>query len=122
MALQRANARQRRHLPRLAQSLAGWHTACKGGCSTEMLARTTDAGRSARMRGPGKGWGRTIPVVVGVVALMLTTLLELGGCAGPGAPIGPSIPREGGGSLGGGTPGGMLAFLVQPNNVAAGSP
>jgi len=74
------------------------------------------------MRGPGKGWGRTIPVVVGIVSLMLTTLLELGGCAGPGAPIGPSIPREGGGSLGGGTPAGMLAFLVQPNNVAAGSP
>jgi len=74
------------------------------------------------MRGPRKGWERTIPVVVGVVALVLTTLLELGACAGPGAPIGPRVPREGGSALGGGTPAGVLAFLVQPNDVAAGSP
>src|SRR3989449_9978914 len=74
------------------------------------------------MRGPRKGWERTSPVGVGVVALVLTTLLELGACAGPGAPIGPRVPREGGSALGGGTPAGVLAFLVQPNDVAAGSP
>jgi len=53
--------------------------------------------------------------------IMITALCAASACAGPGAPIGPSIPREGGGTLGG-TAAGVLAFLVQPNNVAAGSP
>jgi hypothetical protein len=71
--------------------------------------------------GPCKGWERTIPVVVGVVALALTALLELGACAGPGAPIGPGIPREGGSTVGG-TTSGVLAFLVQPSGASVGSP
>jgi len=53
--------------------------------------------------------------------ILITALCAASACAGPGAPIGPSIPREGGGTLGG-TAAGVLAFLVQPNNVAAGSP
>ena len=53
--------------------------------------------------------------------ILITALCAASACAGPGAPIGPSIPREGGGTLGG-TAAGVLAFLVQPNNVAAGNP
>jgi len=54
--------------------------------------------------------------------LMLAAAL-CAACAGAGAPIGPSIPLEGGGgNAGGGTARGILAFLVQPNDVAAGSP
>jgi hypothetical protein len=53
--------------------------------------------------------------------MLIAALCAVSACAGPGAPIGPSIPREGGGTLGG-TAAGVLAFLVQPNNVAAGSP
>ena len=58
---------------------------------------------------------------LGAVMLM-AALCAASACAGPGAPIGPSIPREGGGNAGGGTAAGVLAFLVQPNSVAAGSP
>jgi len=54
-------------------------------------------------------------------ALYVMALFAAGACAGPGAPIGPDIPREGGGTLGS-TTSGVLAFLVQPNDVAAGSP
>jgi len=47
----------------------------------------------------------------------------LAACAGPGAPIGPGIPPQEGGATGGvaGTAG-VLAFLVQPHDIAAGSP
>ena len=57
-----------------------------------------------------------------VVALALATLCAASACAGPGAPIGPRVPQEGGGTVGGGAAAGVLAFLVQPTNVAAGSP
>ena len=63
----------------------------------------------------------TRPVRAGTVVL-IAALCAASACAGPGAPVGPSIPQEGGGSLGGGTAVGVLAFLVQPNDVAAGSP
>ena len=53
--------------------------------------------------------------------MLIAALCAVSACAGPGAPIGPRIPREGGGTLGG-TAAGVLAFLVQPNNVAAGRP
>jgi hypothetical protein len=55
--------------------------------------------------------------------MLIAALCAASACAGPGGPIGPSIPVEGGGGgAGGGTVAGVLAFLVQPNNVAAGSP
>ena len=54
--------------------------------------------------------------------MLLAALDAASACAGPGAPIGPSIPREGGGTLGSGTAAGVLAFLVQPSDVATGSP
>src|SRR5207245_11062745 len=60
--------------------------------------------------------------VVGLVALVLATLFLPSACAGPDAAIGPRIPQEGGGTVGGGTAAGVLAFLVQPNDAAAGSP
>jgi hypothetical protein len=53
--------------------------------------------------------------------ILIAALCAASACAGPGAPIGPSIPGEaGGGNAGGGTAAGVLAFLVQPNDVAAG--
>src|SRR2546425_1062334 len=58
--------------------------------------------------------------VVGLIAL--ATLFVPGACAGPDAAIGPRITQEGGGTVGGGTAAGVLAFLVQPNDAAAGSP
>src|SRR5256712_9540511 len=58
--------------------------------------------------------------VVGLIAL--ATLFVPSACAGPDAAIGPRIPQEGGGTVGGGTAAGVLAFLVQPNDAAAGSP
>jgi hypothetical protein len=61
------------------------------------------------------------PVRLGTVVL-IAALCVAGACAGPGAPIGPSIPREGGGTPGGSTAVGVLAFLVQPRDVAVGSP
>ena len=57
-----------------------------------------------------------------VVALALAALCAASACAGPGAPIGPRLPKEGGGTVGGGTAAGVLAFLVQPTDVSAGSP
>ena len=55
--------------------------------------------------------------------VLIAALCAASACAGPGAPIGPSIPVEGGGGgAGGGTATGVLAFLVQPRGVAAGSP
>ena len=54
--------------------------------------------------------------------MLMAALCAASACTGPGAPIGPSIPREAGGNAGGGTAGGVLAFLVQPSDVAAGSP
>jgi hypothetical protein len=54
--------------------------------------------------------------------VLIAALCAASACAGPGAPIGPSLPREAGGGAGGGTPTGVLAFLVQPRAVAAGSP
>jgi len=55
--------------------------------------------------------------------VLIAALCAASACAGPGAPIGPSIPVEGGGGgAGGGTATGVLAFLVQPGGVAAGSP
>ncbi|HEX9485553.1 MAG TPA: hypothetical protein VF976_00680 [Gemmatimonadales bacterium] len=57
-----------------------------------------------------------------VTALALATLCAASACAGPGAPIGPRLPREGGGTLGSGTAAGVLAFLVTPNDVATGRP
>lgn len=55
--------------------------------------------------------------------MLIAALCAAGGCAGPGGPIEPSIPQEGvGGNAGGGTATGVLAFLVQPNDVDAGSP
>ena len=53
--------------------------------------------------------------------MVIAALCAAGACAGPGAPIGPDIPREGGGTLGS-SPVGVLAFLVQPSDVAAGRP
>jgi len=53
--------------------------------------------------------------------VLIAALCAASACSGPGAPIGPRIPREGGGSLGG-SAAGVLAFLVQPRDVAAGSP
>ena len=58
---------------------------------------------------------------VGTV-MLIAVLCGASACAGPGAPIGPSIPREGGGNSGAGSAVGVLAFLVQPHDVAAGSP
>jgi len=52
--------------------------------------------------------------------MLMAALCAASACAGPGAPIGPSIPGEGGGALVG-TAAGELAFLVQPNDVAAGA-
>ena len=60
------------------------------------------------------------PMRSGAVVL-IAALCAASACAGPGAPIGPGIPREGGSTLGS-TSSGVLAFLVQPNNAAAGSP
>ena len=60
--------------------------------------------------------------VVGLIAFVLATLFVPSACAGPDATIGPRIPQEGRGTVGGGTAAGVLAFLVQPNDVAAGSP
>src|SRR5438876_9229971 len=60
--------------------------------------------------------------VVGLIAFVLATLFVPSACAGPDATIGPRIPQEGRGTVGGGTAAGILAFLVQPNDVAAGSP
>jgi len=54
--------------------------------------------------------------------MLIAALCAAGGCAGPDAPIGPSIPQEGEGTGGGATAVGVLAFLVQPNDAAAGSP
>src|SRR5258706_15901968 len=54
-------------------------------------------------------------------ALYVMALFAAGAGAGPGAPIGPDIPRGGGGTLGS-TTSGVLAFLVQPNDVAPRSP
>jgi len=54
--------------------------------------------------------------------MLMAALCAASACTGPGAPIGPSIPREAGGNAGGGTAAGLLAFLVQPSDVAAGSP
>ena len=55
--------------------------------------------------------------------VLIAALCAASACAGPGAPIGPSIPVEGGGGgASGGTPTGVLAFLAQPRGVAAGSP
>ena len=53
--------------------------------------------------------------------MLAATLCGASACAGPGAPIGPSIPREGGGTVGG-TTSGVLAFLVQPRGASVGSP
>jgi hypothetical protein len=53
--------------------------------------------------------------------VLIAALCAASACAGPGAPIGPRIPREGGGTLDS-TASGVLAFLVQPRDVAAGSP
>jgi len=63
---------------------------------------------------------KALPVRPGTVVL-IAALCVAGACAGPGAPIGPGIPREGGGTPGGSTAVGTLAFLVQPRDVAAGS-
>jgi hypothetical protein len=58
-----------------------------------------------------------------IAVMLIGTLCAAGACEGPGSPIEPRIPQEGGGGgAGGGTAAGVLAFLVQPNNVAAGSP
>src|SRR5437667_11679236 len=57
-----------------------------------------------------------------IAVMLIAALCAAGACAGPDAPIAPSIPREGEGTVGGGTAAGVLAFLVQPNDVAAGSP
>jgi len=55
--------------------------------------------------------------------VLIAALCAASACAGPGAPIGPSSPVEGGGGgASGGTATGVLAFLVQPRGVAAGSP
>src|SRR5690242_21092993 len=56
-----------------------------------------------------------------LAAVLIAALCVAGACAGPGAPIGPGIPREGGGTPGGSTAVGTLAFLVQPRDVPAGS-
>ena len=56
------------------------------------------------------------------MVMLIAALCGVSACAGPGAPLAPSIPREGGGSSGGGSAVGVLAFLVQPHDVAAGSP
>ena len=54
--------------------------------------------------------------------MLIAALCAASACAGPGAAIGPTIPREGGSTLDSGTVVGVLAFLVQPNDVAAGRP
>jgi len=53
---------------------------------------------------------------------LIAALCAAGGCARPDAPIEPSIPQEGEGTGGGATAVGVLAFLLQPNDAAAGSP
>ncbi len=54
--------------------------------------------------------------------MLIAALCGASACAGPGAPLAPSIPREGGGTPGGGSAVGVLAFLVQPRNAVVGSP
>ncbi len=56
------------------------------------------------------------------MVMLIAALCGASSCAGPGAPLAPSIPREGGGISGAGSAVGVLAFLVQPHDVAAGSP
>jgi len=56
------------------------------------------------------------------IVVLIAVLCAASACAGPGAPVGPSIPQEGGATPGGGAVVGVLAFLVQPRDVAAGSP
>jgi len=53
--------------------------------------------------------------------MLIAVLCGASACGGPGAPLAPSIPREGGG-ISGGSAVGVLAFLVQPRDAAAGSP
>src|SRR6266850_477061 len=77
--------------------------------------------RKPRAHGNSGGAGRMNRRMHARAVILITALCAASACAGPGAPIGPSIPREGGGTLGG-TAAGVLAFLVQPNNVAAGNP
>ena len=54
--------------------------------------------------------------------MLIAALCGGSACAGPGAPLAPSIPREGGGTPGGGSAVGVLAFLVQPRNALVGRP
>ena len=54
--------------------------------------------------------------------MLIAAVCGASACAGPGAPLAPSIPREGGGTPGGGSAVGVLAFLVQPRNAVVGSP
>ena len=54
--------------------------------------------------------------------MLIAALCGASACAGPGAPLAPSIPREGGGTPGGDSAVGVLAFLVQPRNALVGSP
>ena len=63
---------------------------------------------------------KALPVRLGTVVL-IAALCVAGACAGPGAPIGPSIPQEAGGTPDSGGTIGVLAFLVQPNDVVAGT-
>src|SRR5229473_2945990 len=53
--------------------------------------------------------------------MLIAALCGASACAGPGAPLAPSIPREGGGTPGGGSAVGVLAFLVQPRNALVGT-
>jgi len=57
-----------------------------------------------------------------VTVMVVAALCAASACAGAGAPLAPRIPREGGGTPGGGSAVGALAFLVQPRNAAAGTP
>jgi hypothetical protein len=90
--------------------------ACPGSVVVPWLEQGATAGAHA-VRGAAV---KALPGRLGTVVL-IAALCVAGACAGPGAPIGPSIPREGSGTPGGSTTVGMLAFLVQPRDVAAGS-
>src|SRR4029077_16570435 len=100
--------RARSHVPALP--------ACTGSVVVPGLEQAGTAGAHAVRGAAVKALPERLRAVVLIAALCVA-----GACASPGAPIGPSIPREGSGTPGDSTAVGMLAFLVQPRDVAAGS-
>jgi hypothetical protein len=88
--------------------LAEGPAAIAGGPHWGNRARPDDAGGVTRRM---RSWA------VMVVAMLCAT----SACENRGAGMGPGVPGEGAGGAGG-TATGVLAFLVPPNNVGAGSP